>query len=103
MIESSLTYNLAPGVDEEIYWSLIKRIVTALIKDKKIIEFRASRNMLGEPAHKIAISWDLMTHWAAFTQSEEWQLLEKQLRSLTTGLKVEVWTGSDYMPEPVHP
>ena len=95
--------NLFPGASDEEHWDLVKRIVTALVRDKKIIEFRAQRNMLGEPQVKITICWELMTHWAAFTQSDEWMELDAELRTLVSHLQLEIWAPSEYMPDPIRP
>jgi len=99
MVESIFTYNLAAGIGEDLHRDLLKTMLTTLLHDKKIIEFRSQRNLMGSPSSKLSIYWEHATHWAAFIEMDEWQRLLRKLGPRTTDLKIELWTDAGFDSE----
>ena len=95
MVESVFTYNFATGVDEKQHWEFLKQMLTILLRDKKIVDFRSQKNLMGSPSTKLSIFWKHATHWAAFIEMEEWQNLHKKLSPYTRDLKIELWSSQE--------
>jgi hypothetical protein len=101
MVESLITYNIRPEVTEEEYWDTVQRLITTLVKDKKIKEFRAFENLMGDPQIKASVYWNEATHFANFAKSDEWRELLREMRKVVSDIKIELWGPSRYLPEPV--
>lgn len=99
MVESIFTYNLAPGIGEDLHQDLLREMLTTLLHDKKILEFRSQRNLMGSPSSKLSIFWEHATHWAAFIEMEEWQKLLRKLGPRTTDLRIELWSDAGFDSE----
>ncbi len=101
MVESLITYNIRPGVDEDLYWEIVQKLIKTLVKDQKIKEFRAYENLMGDPQIKASVFWNEATHFANFAKSDEWRDLLREMRSVVSDIKIELWGPSRYLPEPV--
>ncbi len=101
MVESLITYNIRPEVTEEDYWNTVQQLITTLVKDKKIKEFRAFENLMGDPQIKASVYWNEATHFANFAKSDEWRDLLRDMRKVVTDIRIELWGPSRYLPDPV--
>ena len=100
-IEVTLSYDLAPGIDEQGYWDFIKKNVSVVLNAGGIEELRAHRNALGSPLVRITMVWESIAAWARFIESDAGQTLQNELRGYGIGVKVDVWMPSPYIPEPL--
>ncbi|PWK46338.1 hypothetical protein [Pleionea mediterranea] len=101
MVESQISYNIRPNVTEEEYWNTVQTLITTLVKDKKIKEFRAFENLMGDPQIKASVYWNEATHFANFAKSDEWRNLLREMRKVVSDIKIELWGPSRYLPDPV--
>lgn len=101
MVESLITYNIRQEVPEEHYWEVVQGMITTLVKDKMIKEFRAFENLMGEPHIKCSVFWEEATHFANFVKSEQWHNIHKDLRKVARDIKIELWGPSRLLPDPV--
>lgn len=103
MIEANTTWDLFPNIDQEAYGEFAKKAIGTILKAPGLIEFRASRNMLGSPQVRSTSVFRNLADWASFTDSDEWRALEAELRIFATNVHVDIWGPSPVLPEPVRP
>lgn len=103
MIEVNSTWDLLPNVDQQAYGEFAQRAIGAILKAPGLIEFRASRNMLGSPQVRSTSVFRTLADWASFNESDAWRELEADLRRFATNIGVEIWGPSPVLPEPVRP
>ena len=103
MIEVNTTWELIPHIDQEAYDEFAKKSIDSRLKAPGLIEFRASRNMLGSPQVRSTSVFRNLADWASFTDSDEWRHLEADLRNFATNIRVDIWGPSPLLPKPVRP
>jgi len=103
MIEVNSTWDLLPNVNQQAYGEFAQKAIGAILKAPGLIEFRASRNMLGSPQVRSTSVFKTLADWANFNDSDEWRGLEADLRNFATNIRVEIWGQSPVLPEPVRP
>ena len=103
MIEVNTTWDLIPDADQEAYGEFAKKAIGTILKAPGLIEFRASRNMLGAPQVRTTSVFRTLSDWAGFADSDKWRGLEAELRNFATNIRVEIWGPSPLLPEPVRP
>ena len=103
MIELNMTYDLLPGIDQQAYQVMAKKAVGLLLQSPGLVEFRASRNVLGSPQVRATSVWQTLVDWANFNESSGWQELETEMRTFVTNLRFELWGPSPVVPEPLRP
>ena len=101
MIEVAFAYDLVPGIDLKAYTSLTRRATALMLDADGFIEFRAHRNLTGSPQVRRTSVWESLMHWAAVTQTQEYQNLMAEFRLYVTNLDVQLWGPSPLAPEPV--
>lgn len=102
MIEVTNTYDLQTGVDVDRYAKWAKQAAATIVRQPGLVELRANRNLLGGPQIRTTTCWASICDWARFAEGP-WAKMEQELRTFATNLKVEVWTASPVLPEPLHP
>jgi len=103
MIEANMSWDLLHGVDVKAYGTWAKKAGESMAKQPGMIEFRASRNILGNPQIRISGMWKSLADWAKFIDGEVWRALEVELRSYATNLRIELWGPSPIIVEPLRP
>jgi hypothetical protein len=63
MIEVDMRYDLLPGIDLRAYEAWAKKVIGTILQAPGIVEFRASRNMLGSPSVRATTVWQAMADW----------------------------------------
>jgi hypothetical protein len=101
MIEVAFAYDLVPGIDLKAYTSLTRRATAVLMAADGFIEIRAHRNLTGSPQVRRTSVWQSLIHWAAVTETTEYQNLMTEFRMYVTNLDVQLWGQSPLAPEPV--
>ncbi len=71
MIEVNSTWDLYPNIDQEAYGDFAKKAIGTTLKASGLIEFRASRNMLGSPQVRSTYVFRNLADWAGFNDSDE--------------------------------
>jgi heme-degrading monooxygenase HmoA len=103
MIEVNTTWELIPNINQEEYGEFAQKAAGLILKAPGLIEFRASRNILGSPLVRSTSVFKTLADWANFTDSDEWRELEAEFRNFATNIRVEIWGPSPVLPEPVRP
>lgn len=102
MMESIITWDLVPNVDQGAYAAWAKKAIGAVLKQPGLIEFRANRNLLGTPQVRVVSVWSALGDWAKFDE-DSWPPLEAELRGYATNIQMELWGPSPVVPQPLHP
>jgi len=103
MIEVDLFYEFRRDIDQQAYLQWAKKTIGAILQQPGIIEFRAYRNVMISPEVRSTSVWQTLADWASFAESATWQELLQEMRTFTTGIRVEIWGPSPVVPEPLHP
>ncbi len=104
MIEVHYSYDTFPGIDQQAYGELVKKVVDVILKAPGLVEFRAQRNVLGSPLVRATSVWQTLTDWAKFEESAEYRAIAAEFRaSYITNVRIEVWRPSPVVPEPLRP
>ncbi|HJW54478.1 MAG TPA: hypothetical protein VJ577_04325 [Burkholderiaceae bacterium] len=103
MIESNFSYDLLPNIDMKSYGEWVKKTVASIAKQPGMVEFHASRNILGAPQIRASTVWQSLEDWSRFAEENTWQTMQAELRGFATNIKVELWGPSPVLPEPVRP
>jgi hypothetical protein len=103
MIETNMSWDLLPLVDVKVYAAWAKKAGETMAKQPGMIEFRASRNMLGNPQIRISLMWKSLADWAKFAEGEVWGAVNTELRSYATNFRIELWGPSPVIAEPIRP
>ena len=103
MIEVTISYDLAAGIDQQAYVELAKKVVGSFLKADGIVEFRANRNLLGSPRVRATCVWESLDRWARYSETTEFQVLWDDLQNYVTDPKVDVWAASPVIPDPIRP
>lgn len=103
MIEVNMTYDLLPGIDQQAYGEVATRAITMVLEAPGLVEFRASRNVLGSPQVRSTTVWRTLADWAKFTESSGWPPVEAGLRTFVTNIQVHIWGPSPIVAEPLRP
>jgi heme-degrading monooxygenase HmoA len=102
MIESHFTWDLVPGVDAKAYGTWAKNAIGVTVKAPGLVEFRANRNLAGNPQVLVVSVWESLTDWAHFAETS-WAELEGELRSYATDIHYTLWATSPLVPQPLRP
>jgi len=102
MVESHVSYDLLPSVDQKAYAATVKKVVEATLKAPGVVEFRANRGYVAPSQVRGTTVWQTMTDWAKFVEGP-WQQLEAELRIYATNIKLELWGPSPIIAEPLRP
>src|SRR6476620_3248469 len=78
MIESHLSYDLLPNADMKAYVEWVKNTVKALVEQPGVVEFRATRNVLGAPQVRATTVWQSLADWSKFTEGNVWQSMQTE-------------------------
>ena len=103
MIEVSISWNLLPNIDQDAYAEWAKKTVGGILQAPGLIEFRANRNILGNPQARSTTVWKSLSDWANYTDTDDWRALEEELRGFVSNIQVEIWGPSPVVPEPLRP
>jgi heme-degrading monooxygenase HmoA len=104
MVEVVLLYDLERGVDLQAYVAWAKKTIGAVLKAPGIIEFRATRNLLGSPYVRSISVWKTLADWEKFYESDAWKAAEAELRAkFATVIRVELYGPSPVAPVPLKP
>ena len=103
MIEVNLTYGILPNIDQEAYGAWAQKTLGTIMQAPGLVEFRAHRNLLGDPQVRSTTVWNSLADWANYNDSDEWRTLEEEARGLITNIQVEIWGPSPIVPEPLRP
>lgn len=60
MIEVNKTYDLLPGIDQQVYGQAAQKMIHSMLQAPGIVEFRANRNLLGSPQVRITTAWETL-------------------------------------------
>ena len=104
MIEVDLKWDFLPGMDQQAYQAWAKKAIGSVMQAPGMVEFRASRSMLGGPEARTTSLWNTMADWANFVESATWQAIKAELLDqYGHNLSVEIWGPSPVVPEPLRP
>ena len=103
MIEANISWDLLPGVDLRGYAAWAKKTAETMATQPGVMEFRANRNVLGNPQIRISITWKSLVDWATFAESDVWRSIDVELRGFATNVRVELWGPSPVVSEPIRP
>jgi heme-degrading monooxygenase HmoA len=103
MIEVNMTYDFLPGIDQQAYGELARRAIATVLEAPGLVEFRASRNLLGSPQVRSSTVWRTLADWAKFSESSGWPALEAEFRTFVTNIRVDIWGPSAIVAEPLRP
>jgi heme-degrading monooxygenase HmoA len=103
MIEVNMTYDFLPGIDQQAYGELARRAIATVLEAPGLVEFRASRNLLGSPQVRSSTVWRTLADWAKFSESSGWPALEAEFRTFVTNIHVDIWGPSAIVAEPLRP
>lgn len=102
MIEVSFRYDMLPGVNMKTYGEWARKAVATILQQPGVVEFRASRSLLGSPQVRTSTVFQSAADWERFAKGS-WLPLEDEFRSFVTNLRVELWGPSPHFPDPLHP
>jgi heme-degrading monooxygenase HmoA len=102
-IEVVQKYDLLPGVDQEAYAELMKKVIAALLRAPGLVEIDARRNLLGSPQVRATSVWQSLADWEATREHEELVALEVESRRHVTNMSVEIWEPSPLLTQPLRP
>jgi len=103
MIEKNMTWDLLPGVDLKAYGAWSKKAAEIMTKQPGMVEFRASRNVLGSPQMRTSATWKSFEDLARFAEGDVWRSIVAELYGFATNIKMEIWGPSPTLPEPLRP
>ena len=101
MIEVAFTYDFIPGIDEESYAKLGRRATQMMVESEGFMEFRAHRNLVGNPHVRRTSVWRSLDDWARLAQSSEFQEVTAEFRTYVINLEVQFWGPSPLVPDPI--
>ena len=90
MLEVDLSYDLAPNYDIDAYGEWAKHSAGIIRKQPGMMEFCGHRNVFGTPRIRTSSVWRGPGDWDKFTRSTAWLLMEEELRSFASDLKVKL-------------
>ncbi|EER61226.1 hypothetical protein AcdelDRAFT_1173 [Acidovorax delafieldii 2AN] len=100
MIESIMTFDLMPGIDMKAYQEWVSKVVDSLKNQPGMLEFRANRNMLGNPMSRTVTVWKSLEDWAIFSEGP-WQQINMEFRRFATNFNVEIWGPSPIVKDAI--
>jgi len=104
MIEVDLMYDFKSGIDMNAYLEWAKKTIDTVLHSPGLVEFRASRNVLGNPHIRTTTVWKSLADWGNFFESEGWKKMEEELRTkFAHNVQVGIWGPSPVVPEPLKP
>ena len=103
MIEVTLSYAILSNIELEAYGEWAKKALEGILQAPGLVEFRANRNLLGDPQVRSTTVWRSLADWAKYNESNEWRALEEEARGFISNIKVEIWGPSPIVPEPIRP
>ncbi len=104
MVEVVTTWDFLPGMDQDEYAQWSQKKVEMHMKAAGFIEFRANRNLLGQPQVRAVSVWENMSSAGAFLESADYrELIADGLDILITNIEINFWGGSPMIPDPLHP
>jgi hypothetical protein len=102
MVESHVTWDLVPNVDQKAYGEWSKKAIGTLLKTPGLIEVRANRNLCGSPQVLIVDVWENMAAFGNFSETV-WPALEAELNPLVQNVHYTLWATSPVLPQPLRP
>lgn len=102
MIESVMTFDLLPNMDMKAYQDWVTKVGVTMANQPGLLEFRANRNMLGNPQSRTVTVFKTMEDWARFNQGP-WQSIGLEFRRFAANIHVELWGPSPVMKETIQP
>lgn len=93
MIEAVLTFDLLPNVDMKAYQDWLTKLASSMAKESGIVEFRANRNVMGDPMSRAVTVFRSLEDWAKFTEGP-WQTIGPEFRQFATHIRAELWGPS---------
>ncbi len=104
MIEVQITWDFLPGMDQDEYAVWSQKKVNLHLNAPGMIEFRANRNLLGEPQVRATSIWESMADAANFLESRDYrELFAEGLDTLITNTTINFWGDSPMIPGPLTP
>ena len=104
MTEINVLYDLRPGTDLQAYQEWAKKVIAIILRAPGIIEFRANRNVLGEPNIRTVTVWKSLSDWGNFAESTQWQEIVTELSTrFAQNIQVGIWGPSPVIPDPLRP
>lgn len=98
MIEVVMTFNLWPGIDMPAYQAWVAKAEEFVRQQPGLLEFRANRNLLGDPSQRSVTVWNTIQDWAKFDEGP-WQQINPEFRRFAKNIKVELWGPSPFVSE----
>ena len=98
-----MIYDFLPNIDMKAYTTWAQKAIGIVLKTPGLVEFRATRNMLGSPQIKSTTVWKSAADWSNFAESGVWKEMETEMRTFVANLRVELWGPSPIVPEPLRP
>jgi hypothetical protein len=90
--EVSVTFNIARGTNMEEYKEWATGVLTKVRSAQGCYKCRFSTNILDSPRAKWTAWWLDFNHWAAFTESDQWQSILFNLHSKYANcINIEIW------------
>jgi len=102
MIESVITFDLMPNIDMKAFQEWVDKVGVTMATQPGMVEFRANRNILGNPMSRTVTTFQSLEDWARFNQGP-WQSMVLEFRKFATNLKIELWGPSPIMKQTVRP
>lgn len=102
MIEAVLTFDLLPNSDLKAYQEWVAKLGSTMANQPGVVEFRANRNILGNPIGRSVTTFRSLEDWAKFTDGP-WQQIAHEFRGFATNIRVELWGPSPLLKEPIRP
>jgi heme-degrading monooxygenase HmoA len=104
MVEVNTTWDFLPGMDQDAYAVWSKRKIELHLKAPGFVEFRANRNLIGQPQARATSVWETMADAASFLESADYlEIMAEGLDALITNTVVNFWGTSPMIPEPLRP
>ncbi len=102
MVEVQTTWDFYPEMDQDEYAIWSKKKVQLHLKAKGFIEFKANRNLLGQPQVRATSVWESMADAAAFLESPDYrEVFADGLDRLITNITIDFWGTSPMIPGPL--
>ena len=104
MTEVDLMYDLRSGADINAYHVWAKKAIEIILKSSGLVEFRASRNVLGSPFIRSTTVWKSLSDWSNFVEGEAWEKMRSELmEKCVDHIQVKIWGPSPVVPKPLKP
>ena len=89
-MEAVMTFDLLPNIDMKAYQEWVQKLGVTMANQPGLVEFRANRNILGNPMSRSVTTFQSLEDWAKFNQGPQ-QSMGIEFCKFATNLKVELW------------